>query len=250
MGKYPVYAIMALVFLGIIKLLQVTAFDAEQYAKNKKSSFSNAYDKIESAIEKKSKNSKKEKQEESVKEMPALFEKSTNNVEKVADTDVDKESSSAEEKTIETEGSSFETSQPSETSVSYESYADLKNLYLAPKIASLPSGQLREDVVIRYYRHKKDGDKVFSLKELGYYIHEKEATETAGLGSNVLYYGEDVNVEDIQIVSYALLEVGIPLKAILQTQFIWKANSLEIGTDTLLLDGETLSELEIKNFEK
>ncbi|MEO1253741.1 MAG: hypothetical protein AAFY41_02475, partial [Bacteroidota bacterium] len=122
--------------------------------------------------------------------------------------------------------------------------------YLKSIINSLPSGQLREDVVIRYYRHEKDGNKVDALKDLGYYIHEKKATETAGLGSNVLIYGENVTTEDIKIVAYTLIDQGLPLKAIYHTQFEWKSTSLEIGTDTLLTEDSILSPQDISNFKK
>lgn len=246
MRKYPVYAIMALVFIGIIKLLQVTAFDSEQYAKNKESSFSSYSDKTEMTPKKQTKKPEGYNLKETTKGDSTSFESPDLSDETVENAANPIEPNVQEVSTSNGEDESFS----NESRASYESYADLKNLYLAPKIANLPPGQLREDVVIRYYRHKKDEDKVFSLKELGYYIHEKEATETAGLGSNVIYYGEGVNIEDIQIVAYSLLEAGIPIKAISQTQFTWKVNSIEIGTDTLLLEVANLTEQEIKNFVK
>jgi hypothetical protein len=133
-------------------------------------------------------------------------------------------------------------------SASYPSLEDLKQNYLSIKNASLQEGRSREDVVIRYYKHEKDGDKVYSLRTLRYYLHEKPATETQGLGSNVIYYGGQVKPEDIQIVAYTLLEEGIPLKSIERSKFDWKSNAIEIGTDTLLIGAPNLSKADIQNF--
>lgn len=240
MGKYPIYAIVALVFIGIVKLLQVTAFDAEQYTKNKKANFGSK------PITEKSADKKIPP-----KENPSTFKPTKPTPQNSEDAPTTILDQSAKDSTTEAKTEqSFEPSQPVKAKTSYENLSDLKNNYLAPKLAGLPPGQLREDVVIRYYRHDKDGDKIYSLRDLGYYIHEKEATETAGLGSNVLYYGSEVAVEDIQIVAYTLLEVGLPLKSIQPTQFKWKSTSLEVGTDTLLLNDATLTDAEIKNFNK
>lgn len=244
MGKYPIYAIVALVFIGIIKLLQVTAFDVEQYNKNKKLSF--AKPEKESAIpykkgaEEVTAETKKEEsiqQQENLEDDGEIINEEMGDTESLEDDSFD---SPAEEEIVSAE----------EVSATYASLSELKNLYLAPKIANLPPGQLREDVVVRYYRHDQDGDKVYVLKELGYYIHEKEANETAGLGSNVLYYGNEVNLEDIQIIAYTLLEKGLPIKALYPTQYSWKSNSIEIGTDTLLLSNAILSKSDIQNFSK
>lgn len=243
MGKYPVYAILALIFIGIIKLLQITAFDAEKYTKNKKASFSKPIDTKETkAAEQTAKPvlSAVDDEKGDQKDTPPVFEE--------AETD------SAMDKNPTVENTSFEEEKPVEKKPSpvnsSVSLASLKNNYLAPIIAKLPAGQLREDVVIRYYRHDQDGDKVYSLKELGYYIHEKEANETAGLGSNVLYYGYNVNIEDIKIVALTLLEKGLPLKSLEPTRFDWKSNSIEIGTDPDLVDSGNLSTSQVSGFTK
>lgn len=244
MGKYPIYAFVALVFIGIIKLLQVAAFDVEQYNKNKKLSF--AKPEKESAIP--------YKKESIVAKTPAADTENASDSASVISTEVenDEQSEELDEGFTDsaTKDNSAQSTAQESASTSYRNLSELKNLYLAPKIANLPPGQLREDVVIRYYRHDQDGDKVYVLKELGYYIHEKEASETAGLGSNVLYYGEDVKIEDIQIVAFTLLEKGLPIKAIVPTQFSWKSNSIEIGTDTLLLKDANLSQTDIESFSK
>lgn len=130
----------------------------------------------------------------------------------------------------------------------YPSLEDLKKNYLSIKNASLLEGRSREDVVIRYYKHEKDGNKVYSLRKLRYYLHEKPATETEGLGSNVIYYGDQVKPEDIQIVAYTLLENGIPLKSIERSKFDWKSNAIEIGTDSLLIGTRNMTKDQIRDF--
>jgi hypothetical protein len=124
-----------------------------------------------------------------------------------------------------------------QTAVSTEEYfQDLKNSYISPILASLPEGRSREDVVIRYYKHDNDGDRIYSLKRLGYYLHEKIAEDNIGLGSNSLYYGSDVDIRDIQVVAYELIKSGMPLRSISQSQYDWKYNSIEIGADSLVED--------------
>ncbi|MEQ9466124.1 MAG: hypothetical protein RLN88_01860 [Ekhidna sp.] len=133
---------------------------------------------------------------------------------------------------------------------SYPTLDDLIKNYLSIKNVGLEEGRSREDVVIRYYRHDKDENKVDKLKSLKYYIHEKQATETRGLGSNMIYYGENVAVEDIQIVAFTLLKNGIPLKSIQPSSYEWKSNAIEIGTDSDLIGAKNLTEEDIRNFSK
>ncbi len=135
----------------------------------------------------------------------------------------------------------------SSASNEYLTLEDLKENYISIKNAALEDGRSREDVVIRYYKHEKDGDKVYALKNLRYYLHEKPATETKGLGSNVMYYGDEVNKEDIQVVAFILLENGIPLKSIERSKYDWKSNAIEIGTDSLLIGQKNLTKNDISD---
>ncbi len=239
MGRYPVFAIVALIFIGIIKLLQATVFDADQYGKYRKMSFT--------SIEGKKSSSKQDEEaiadtKTEITSFKSKIEDDTIQIQSDTTKIFDKKTSFTEDineekrvETIPTQSKSLE---------------ELKRNYLDAIVAELPAGQLREDIVVRYYRHDKDGDKVYALKDLGYYIHEKEATETADLGSNTLFYGEDVPIEDIKIIAYTLINQGLPLKAIEPTQFSWKSTSLEVGTDTLLLDKSILTTSDIQNFSK
>lgn len=246
MGKYPVYAIVALIFIGIIKLLEVSVFDADQYSKNKKASFSKSIKKKTEVPAKKNESTPK----------PAAAKSDTINLTEASSDTISMDSS---ESSPADEPISLAENEPSvvsneesvaEATRSYSGFDDLKNTYLAPKLANLPAGQLRDDIVIRYYRHDKDGYTVYSLRDLGYYIHEKEAVETAGLGSNVMYYGSEVTLEDIQIVAYTLIDQGMELKSIQPTSFDWKYNSIEIGTDEGLEGAASLTSEDIKSFKK
>ncbi|MEP5613641.1 MAG: hypothetical protein ABJP45_15425 [Cyclobacteriaceae bacterium] len=128
-------------------------------------------------------------------------------------------------------------------------FQDLKNSYLSPILASLPEGRSREDVVIRYYKHVNDGNKVFALKNLGYYLHEREAEDNKGVGSNALIYGADVDPRDIKLVAYTLIKSGVSLKTIKQSAYDWKFHSLEIGVDSLAQSNAVLSLSEIQAFQ-
>lgn len=129
-------------------------------------------------------------------------------------------------------------------------FQDLKNSYLSPIIAKLPEGRSREDVVVRYYRHNMDNDRVYALRRLGYYLHEKEPEDSKDLESNVLYYGREVDIRDIQLVAYTLMKNGVPLRAIKQSQFDWKLSAIEIGTDSLLQDSPLLTAASIESFQR
>lgn len=218
------YAIMALAFIVIVKIITGSVFDKSKYTKLRKTPYVST-----------PKKQAEEPKNASVSETIPL------------------ESSYEEEKStpppvLEREAEVEEETPP--VDVNMQSITELKNGYLAPIISKIPSGQLREDVVVRYYRHEEDGEKVYTLKELGYYIHEKEAKETAGLGSNVLYYGRDVPVEDIRIIAYTLLESGVPLKSIRPTRFNWKSASVEIGTDPDIANAASLMKNDVLTFSK
>ncbi len=211
MGRYSIiFVITALVLIGIIKILAITTFDANKYGKQKTTQYSNAL-----------------KQEKSIKKINKKYKQSDTTRYLVVN----------KKKII---------SPPTPQ----QEYINLKNNYLMPYLASLKKGELRDDVVVRYYGHKKDSSKVYSLNELGYYIHIKKAKETKELGSNVLLYGKNVKIEDIKIIAFTLIKNGLPLKKIQPTQFNWKLNSLEIGTDKLLLDKKIITFQDIQNFSK
>ncbi len=205
------YLIMTVVFLIAVKVWQVTVFDSKQYEANSK------------AEEKRYAARQQQKQAEEKRQASAKL--------------VAKKKSP-------------DTKQPKSQNPAEQALQELQNTYLKPLLSELPPDGLRKDIFIRYYRHNKDGIGVYKLEEMGYYMHQKPATETAGLGSNVIYYGDDVPLEDIQIVALTLLKEGIPLKSIQHTKFEWKSSAIEIGTDTALIEEPNMTLANIKEFDK
>lgn len=101
--------------------------------------------------------------------------------------------------------------------------------------------QARTDVVIRYYKKNKDGDRVYKLRDLGFYIHERHVeADYDGYASNAIFYGDSVSREDLMIIAYNLIERGIKLQSITLSKYhdAWKAHSVEIGTDVTALEDQ------------
>lgn len=97
----------------------------------------------------------------------------------------------------------------------------------------------RADVVIRYYKKSKDNDRVYKLRDLGFYIHERPAESNFGdYASNAIFYGDSVKREDLMLIAYKLIDNGLTLRSITLSKFhdAWKAHSVEIGTDTTALN--------------
>lgn len=123
--------------------------------------------------------------------------------------------------------------------------------YKTDKLAKI--SKPRKDIVIRYYRHKPDGKSAYELEKLGYYIHERPVDQKfEKYQSNAIFYGDSVQLQDIQIVAYTLLKEGLPIKEIKPSKFgdSWKSKSIEIGTDTTLFTQPTLKIEAIQKFNR
>lgn len=127
-------------------------------------------------------------------------------------------------------------------------FQKLINSYLKPLVDSLPKGRLRNDIVIRYYKREKDGNHVYKLKDFGYYIHERKAIETKDIGTNVLIYGNKVDVRDIRIVAYILIKNGVPIRTILKSKYQWKLHALEVGANPSLDHRNIMTLDEVRTF--
>lgn len=122
-------------------------------------------------------------------------------------------------------------------------FSDLVDNYKSRVLAELDRPESRTDVVVRYYAKEKDEKRVYELRKYGFYIHERKPDEAfTEYPSNALYYGDDVANEDIQLVAYLLIQSGIELKKIVPSRLHddWKANAIEIGTDSLAIDQRPL----------
>lgn len=114
-------------------------------------------------------------------------------------------------------------------------FQSLKKVYQASVLDRLGRSKHRTDIIIRYYTHAPDGERVYALQKLGFYIHERPVKDQLDdYESNAIFYGDEVTKEDLQMVAYTLLQQGMPIKQITQSQFhdSWKSSSIEIGTDT------------------
>ena len=123
-------------------------------------------------------------------------------------------------------------------------FTELKRTYQTTVLNQLPPGKPRSDVIIRYYKHPPDGNSVYTLKDLGFYIHERPVEKVmVDYESNSIFYGDSVKKEDLLIVAYTLLQQGLPIKSIKPSLYHdgWKSNSIEIGADSTVIDQETLT---------
>ena len=120
-------------------------------------------------------------------------------------------------------------------------------------LASLEPGERRDDITVRYYRHELDGDVVSRLSELGYYVHVRAPTEGLGdLKTNSLYYGDDVDARDIQLIAQFLIRNGVELCQIRPSRYHadWKADAVEIGASREADGSDPLTMEDINAFEK
>ncbi len=133
-----------------------------------------------------------------------------------------------------------------------EYFRQLQNEYLKEATRELAPGRLRTDMVIRYYKHPVDGRGIYKLRGLKYYIHERNVNDSilSKMPSNALFYGDNIKDEDIKIVAYTLMENGIPIKSIEPSEYgrDWKKNSIEIGSDSSLLDAKALTLGQVRAF--
>ncbi len=123
-------------------------------------------------------------------------------------------------------------------------FEQLKSNYDEQVLSKIKTGDVRRDIIIRYYTHPADQDKIYTLKDLGFYIHERPVEGSLiGYESNAVFYGDDVRKEELQLVVYYLLKEGMPIKRIAKSQFHdgWKSSSIEIGTDTTVTKEKILT---------
>jgi hypothetical protein len=139
--------------------------------------------------------------------------------------------------------SSFSAVESNDELTDIEYFREFSRIYKEQKLKGVQP-ESRTDVVIRYYKKEKDGDKIFRLRALGFYIHERPSSERFDqYASNAIYYGDKVALEDIKMVAYTLMRQGFDLKTIEPSQFFsdWKAHSIEIGTDDTMQDAPSLT---------
>ncbi len=133
------------------------------------------------------------------------------------------------------------------------SFGDGLDFYLDSIRATLVTGEKRQDVVVRYYPHTPDGNIIYQLEELGYYVHQRETTEgLENVQTNSIYYGDAVDVRDIQYIARYLISQGIVIRQITPSRFHadWKANAIEIGASVQAQSNEPLTVDDLASFRK
>ncbi|WP_258102614.1 hypothetical protein [Marinoscillum sp. MHG1-6] len=129
-------------------------------------------------------------------------------------------------------------------------FTELKTAYQARILDQLAEGDIRRDIIVRYYTREADGRKVYNLESLGFYIHERPVQGQAeDQKSNAIYYGDNVTPEDLQLVVYTLINDGIPIQKVALSKFHdgWKASSIEIGIDISASEDPVYTPDRIKN---
>ncbi len=123
--------------------------------------------------------------------------------------------------------------------------------YKNGKIKKLRPNQLRSDVLIQYYNRKEDAKQSITLTQLGFEIHNKYTNNSKDV-ANIIRFGEDVVLEDIQLVAYVLLKQGIPLKQMVPSSYHsdWKPYAIEIGINPLIEEQPILTYKKVRNFER
>jgi len=113
----------------------------------------------------------------------------------------------------------------------------------------------RNDVVVRYYRHRSDSTRADVLVGYGFYLHVRptatpEQYET--YDTNIIYYGKDFPERDIKLIAYLLVTNGIGIKELRPFKLAdgWKHNSIEIGTNVKLTNKPALTLSQIRSFKK
>lgn len=153
----------------------------------------------------------------------------------------------------ETETFDFEESSTSDEEASAVSFEEMLQFRADSIRSALGDGKRRTDVILRYYPHLPDGKIIYSLSDLGFYLHERPTdVDQLDEPTNALFYGDNVPLKDIQLVAYELIKRGATIRQIKMSRFHddWKANSIEIGAELSAKDLPVLSIEDIKNFKK
>lgn len=110
----------------------------------------------------------------------------------------------------------------------------------------------RNDVVVRYYRHASDGDRVRLLVDYGFYLHVRPVGRHhyKNLDSNVIYFGQKFPEKDLKLIAYLLVKNGIPIKQLqpFKNYNGWKKKAIEIGGRAKFVEHPTLTFSEIRTF--
>lgn len=117
-------------------------------------------------------------------------------------------------------------------------------------LLSIDDPDRKKGLVIRYYAKPKDSEKVYALRQFGYYIHERPIDgQYEKFASNAICYGDSVKPEEVRRVAYILIKNDFKLQNISLSKYHddWKNHAIEIGTDTTVIKEPVISLAELRN---
>ncbi len=129
------------------------------------------------------------------------------------------------------------------TRQSSEAHAELT------KIISLPASQRQGVVTVQYFPKDIDRDKVeAALTELGFRL-EPGTTQVPDVPTNSIWFGPQVNIDDVKQVAYVLIRAGVQIKAIrsFRNPSRQKASLIQVGADRTVGHRPPLTVDEIRN---
>ncbi|UXP33636.1 hypothetical protein N6H18_06670 [Reichenbachiella agarivorans] len=118
------------------------------------------------------------------------------------------------------------------------------SLFFAKMLSQSPTYDTpAKKTIIRYYVKDLDFGKIKALEKYGFYIHERPSPLKETYATNALYVGDSVTNHDVLLVAYTLIESGVVIKSISfsREHAGWKSHSIEIGTDTTILDAQPMT---------
>jgi hypothetical protein len=118
-------------------------------------------------------------------------------------------------------------------------------------IAAASSNKSRQSITIEYFPKNVDKNKVeLALKELGFKLKRSRA-EFPNYPTNAIWFGVNVEIEDVKIVAYTLIRAGVSLQFIGPFKYPHRNHGklIQIGSLVRYLDSPPLKIFQIKNAE-
>ena len=120
----------------------------------------------------------------------------------------------------------------------------------------LKEGRVNVSTLIRYYTKKTDRGKIdITLRKCGFralYVFNSNFNDS--IPTNTITYSSGVSDDDIKLIAYSLLRVGIDIKAIepysKESESNGKTNTIEISGNDSYLETRSWTMRELKKFKK
>jgi hypothetical protein len=119
----------------------------------------------------------------------------------------------------------------------------LANINLAQDKINRITNNISDNTIVRYYKRKADGDKIEkliqSMKNPSFRLNLKAvANDNGRYKVNTIWYGSDVNKDELYQLTRQLLKIGVRIKNVKEfsnpATKDWKKASIEIGYESTL----------------